>query len=80
MQTSEEIAKEIEKINQMTQMEMARLWRHARARHPYFDRSKPFHKVFDKRLPAYPALKGFNLIFAVFGKPFNADIMFLIKR
>lgn len=33
---------EIERINQMSQIEMARLWRFAPSGHPYFDKSKPF--------------------------------------
>jgi hypothetical protein len=41
--------KEIERINQMTQEEMARLWRFAPPGHIYFDKTKPFWSVFDKR-------------------------------
>lgn len=47
----------IEKINDMTQIQMASLWRHAPSGHPYFDTSKPFFKVFDKR---FKELGGFT--------------------
>jgi len=40
---------EIEKINQMSQIEMASLWRFAPCGHIYFDSSKPYFKVFSKR-------------------------------
>ena len=46
--TNEEM-KEIEKINQMSQIDMASLWRYAPAGHPYFDQTKPYFEVFDKR-------------------------------
>lgn len=42
--------KEIEKINSMSHVEMCRMWRFASAGHPYFDMTKPFHKVFEERL------------------------------
>lgn len=48
---------EIETINQMSQMEMASLWRHTPAGHPYFDSTKPFFEVFNKR---FKALGGFT--------------------
>lgn len=54
--TSEE-TKTIETINQMSQTEMASLWRHAPSGHPYFDRTKPFFEVFDKR---FKELGGFT--------------------
>ena len=41
--------KEIQEINEMSQEEMARLWRFAPAGHPYFDMSQPFYKVFERR-------------------------------
>ena len=41
--------KTIEEINQMSRTEMASLWRYAPAGHPYFNRTKPFFKVFDER-------------------------------
>lgn len=43
------ISEEIEKINQMTRQEMASLWMFAKFGHPYFDRTKPFWKVFEER-------------------------------
>lgn len=49
--------KTIESINQMSQTEMASLWRYAPAGHPYFDRTKPFYEVFDKR---FKELGGFT--------------------
>ena len=54
---TEEETKTIEIINQMSQMEMASLWRNAPAGHPYFDMSKPFHAVFEKR---FKELGGFT--------------------
>jgi len=41
--------KEIDKINKMSQVEMARLWRFAPSGHPYFDTTKPFFEMFKKR-------------------------------
>lgn len=49
--------KEIENINQMSQYEMASLWRFAPPGHPYFDKSKPFHRIFEKR---FQELGGFT--------------------
>lgn len=49
--------REIERINQMSQEAMASLWRFAPAGHPYFDRTKPYFEVFDKR---FKALGGFT--------------------
>ncbi len=49
--------KTIETINQMSQMEMASLWRYAPSAHPYFDTTTPFFKVFDKR---FKELGGFT--------------------
>ena len=49
--------KEIEKINQMSQAEMASLWRFAKLGHPYFDMTKPFYKVFEER---FKSLGGFT--------------------
>jgi hypothetical protein len=40
---------EIDKINKMSQLEMARLWRNAPSGHLFFDSSKPYHKIFKKR-------------------------------
>jgi hypothetical protein len=53
-----EIQQEIEKINNMSHEEMARLWRFAPAGHPYFDSTKPYFKVFEKRL--FEHFGGFN--------------------
>ena len=39
-------------IDQMSQMEMAELWRFAPAGHPYFDRNLPLFEHFDKRFAA----------------------------
>lgn len=50
---TEKETKEIEKINNLSHMEMARLFRFAPAGHPYFDLSKPFHEVFDKRFKEF---------------------------
>lgn len=44
--TKEEI---IEEINNMSHEEMARLWRFAPSGSIYFDRTKPFYKIFEKR-------------------------------
>lgn len=41
--------KEIEKINSMSQLEMARLWRYAPFGHIYFDTSLPYFEIFEKR-------------------------------
>lgn len=48
---------EIDKINQMSQFEMAQLWRFAPSGHPYFDGSKPFYPFFQKR---FKELGGFT--------------------
>ena len=54
---TDEEQKTIDSINQMSQMEMARLWRFAPSGHPYFNKSLPFFKVFDKR---FEELGGFT--------------------
>lgn len=41
--------KEIEKINNMSHLEMARLWRFVPSGHPYFDTTKPYFNLFEKR-------------------------------
>ena len=46
MKTEEE---EIEKINSMSHIEMARLWRFAPSGHKYFDSSLPYFDIFGKR-------------------------------
>ena len=48
---------EINKINQMSQTEMAKLWRFAPSGHPYFNSSLPYFKIFDKR---FKELGGFT--------------------
>jgi hypothetical protein len=47
----------IDKINSMSRMEMARLWRFAPPGHPYFDSSLPYHEIFSKR---FKELGGFS--------------------
>jgi hypothetical protein len=44
-----ELTTEIEKINSLTQVEMARLWRYAPSGHKYFDDRLPYFAVFKKR-------------------------------
>lgn len=48
---------EIEKINNMSRMDMASLWRYAPSGHPYFDTTKPYFKIFEKR---FEELGGFS--------------------
>ena len=47
----------INKINNMTQVEMARLWRFSPVGHPYFNDRLPFHEIFKKR---FEKLGGFT--------------------
>jgi len=54
---SSEEQKTFESINCMTQRDMASLWRYAPAGHPYFDKTKPFFEVFNKR---FKSLGGFT--------------------
>ena len=49
MDYTEEEKKEIEKINSMTQISMAYLWRFAPSGHPYFDTTKPYFEIFRNR-------------------------------
>ena len=44
-----QVKQEIEKINQMSQIQMAHLQRFAPSGHPYFDDRLPFYEVFSKR-------------------------------
>ena len=44
------IEKEIEKINSMSQVEMCKLWRYAPSDHPYFNSQLPYFKIFEERL------------------------------
>lgn len=46
---TDEEAKITDKINNMSQLEMARLWRFAPPGHRYFDTTKPFWNVFKNR-------------------------------
>ena len=41
--------KEVDKIMNMSHMEMARLWRHAPSGHQYFNNTSPYWDIFDKR-------------------------------
>ena len=47
--TDKEIKKHEDKINNMTQFEMARLWRFAPSGHIYFDTNFPFFELFETR-------------------------------
>lgn len=47
----------VEKINKMTQMEMASLWRFSPSGHPYFDSTLPYYEIFKKR---FSELGGFT--------------------
>ena len=47
----------IDQINQMSQIDMASLWRFAPSGHPYFDTTKPYFRVFNKR---FAELGGFT--------------------
>lgn len=57
MPLSEKQVETIEIINQMSQREMASLWRQAPPGHPYFDKTKPYWEVFEKR---FDELGGFT--------------------
>ena len=48
---------EIDKINKMSQLEMATLWRHGSLGHPYFDITEPYYKIFKER---FYSLGGFT--------------------
>jgi len=52
-----EIENEIEKINKMSRIEMASLWRFAPIGHKYFNENLPFHEIFKKR---FDELGGFS--------------------
>jgi hypothetical protein len=43
------IEKETAKINSMSHIEMAKLYRFAPSGHPYFDNSYPYSKIFNDR-------------------------------
>jgi len=51
------VSAEIHKINNMSRVEMCRLYRFATPSHPWFDRSKPFSEIFMKR---FKELGGFS--------------------
>lgn len=55
--TEEQVLAEKNKIDAMTQMDMARLWRFAPSGHPYFDTALPLHEHFAKR---FKSLGGFT--------------------
>lgn len=48
---------EVDKINAMSRIEMATLWRFAPSGHPYFDSSKPYYEIFKSR---FDNLGGFS--------------------
>ena len=43
----------IEKINNMTHIEMCHLWRFSAIGNPIFDSSKPYYDIFKKRFDAF---------------------------
>ncbi len=53
----QDLEKETNKINQMSQSAMAAFWRSAPSGHPYFDNTKPYFEIFDKR---FKRLGGFT--------------------
>ena len=55
--TGEEIERHKKDINEMSQMDMASLWRFAPSGHPYFDNTLPLHKHFEER---FKELGGFT--------------------
>lgn len=57
--TDEQVRAEKNKIDAMTQMDMARLWRFAPNGHPYFDTHLPLYEHFAKR---FKLLGGFTPI------------------
>jgi hypothetical protein len=46
---NQEIDQEIAKINAMSHLALANLWRFAEAGHPYFDNRKPYFVHLEKR-------------------------------
>lgn len=50
LKTKEEI---IEEINKMSHEEMTHLWRFAPSGHPYFDKTKPYLQIFEKRFKEF---------------------------
>ncbi len=57
METAQEIAENIKKINNMSQIEMARLWRFGARDNKYFDSTGPYADIFQKR---FSELGGFT--------------------
>ena len=51
--TEDEITKEKEKIDKMSQSEMAKFWRFAPSGHPYFNRTLPLYEHFRKRFKGF---------------------------
>ena len=51
--TPERIKEETASINAMTQEEMASLWRFAPSGHKYFDSSRPYFVIFEKRFKEF---------------------------
>lgn len=51
------LEEEIQKINSLSQVEMATLWRYAPSGHPYFDSHLPLFEIFNKR---FKELGGFT--------------------
>jgi hypothetical protein len=47
--TKEQILIHLKQISEMSQLEMARLWRFAPPGHPYFDSTLPLSDAFTKR-------------------------------
>lgn len=50
MEYTKEEQKEINKINEMSQIDMCKLWRYAPLEHIYFNPTLPYFKVFKYRL------------------------------
>ncbi len=55
--TPEEIQKHTDIINNMSRLDMARMWRHTPAGHIYFDCALPFYEIFKNR---FNELGGFS--------------------
>lgn len=49
MNKPEDYDEQVARINGMTHIEMARLWRFAPSGHPYFDGSLPYYELFRDR-------------------------------
>lgn len=55
--TQKEIQADMDIINNMSRVEMARMWRFTSSGHRYFDSSLPFYNVFQER---FKLLGGFS--------------------